>query len=381
MKKKILCALAMTLVISSTTVFGAVKEGGLSISPLIGGYIYDNDQQFNANVLLGIRGGYSITRALGIEGVYDYIAATDSKYWALKDISMHRFGGQALYHFMPDNQLVPYLAAGFSGVKFNGSGVNSQIHSSFDYGAGAKYFLTDDIALRADLRHLLYAYNNKNYNNVELMLGATFQFGGTTPVVRVAAPGSALESAPFSPEEHMRTVAASAPVAEPVKSPPLPKPIICPPAFETVKTVIAPASREACEPFLVAVIAKASPEASTAKACTVPADITVLFSYERHDVKQQYYDELDKIGNFLKSYPNAKVTIEGHTSAMGDKDADLKLSQVRAGNVKSHLMYKFSIDASRITAEGYGLTRPVASNKTTRGRMQNRRIVAVFNCE
>ena len=381
MKKKILCTLATALVISSATAFGAVKEGGFSLSPLIGGYIYDNDQQFNSNFVLGIRGGYNITKALGIEGVYDYVAPTDSKYWKLKDISMHRFGGQALYHFMPDNQLVPYLAAGFSGVKFTGSGVNSQIHNSLDYGAGAKYFLTDDIAVRADLRHILYGYNNTSYNNVEFLLGATFQFGGATSVAKAVIPKAALESAPASPVNQVKTVAASAPVSEPEACPPLPKPIVCPSAVETVKTVIVPASREACQPFMVAGTAKASPEAITVKACTVPADITVLFSYEKNDVKQKYYDELDKIGTFLKSNPNAKVTIEGHTSAMGDKDADLKLSQARADNLKGHLMYKFGIDAGRIAAKGYGLTRPIASNKTTSGRMKNRRIVAVFRCE
>jgi OOP family OmpA-OmpF porin len=383
MRKKIICILATTVIISTTSAFGAVKEGSFSLSPLVGGYVYGDNQQFNASPVVGVRAGYSLTRAIGVEALYDYVTPTDSKYWAIKDISMQRFGAQGLYHFLPDNQLVPYLAAGVSGVKFSGSGVNPETHLSFDYGAGAKYFVTEDIAVRVDLRHILYGYNNTSYGNVEFMLGATFQFGGITPAVKPLVTAAALKSEPVItdavPESSKATLATALP--ESVACAPVPAAVICPPPTETIKTVIAPVTKEACEPFLVAAAAKAAPAAPVAQTCSVPADSIVLFSYEKADVKQKYYEELDKIGTFLKSYPGSKVTIEGHTSGMGDKDANLKLSQARADNAKSHIMYKFGIDGSRITAKGYGLTRPVASNKTTSGRMQNRRIVAVFSCE
>lgn len=157
MNKRTICILAATLLISSTAQ-AAVTQGSYSVSPLLGGYIYGSNQQFNPSLSLGLRGGYSVTKAIAVEGLYDYVTATDSKFWGLKDISMQRFGVQGLYHFLPDNQLVPYLAAGASGVKFSGTSVNSKIHPAFDYGVGAKYFVAQDIAVRADLRHLLYGY-------------------------------------------------------------------------------------------------------------------------------------------------------------------------------------------------------------------------------
>ena len=381
MNKKILGILAATLLVSATAVSAAVKEGGYSLSPLVGGYIYGSNQQFNSSVALGVRGGYSISKAIGVEALYDYILPTDSKFWSLKDITMQRFGAQGVYHFMPDNPFVPYLAAGLSAVKFSGTGVNSEIHPAFDYGVGAKYFVTDDIAVRADLRHVMYGYNDTSYNNFELMLGAAFQFGGVTPPVKAVAPAAAPVVTQVVAAKSATATTACAPVAEPVACAPVPEPVVCAPATETVKTIIAPPTREACEPFLVAAVAKASPAAPAVQVCRAPAETTILFSYEKADVKQKYYEALDNIGTFLKSNPGARVTIEGHTSAMGDKDADLKLSQARADNAKSHIMYKFGIDGSRITAKGYGLTRPVASNKTTRGRMKNRRIVAVYSCE
>lgn len=73
--------------------------------------------------------------------------------------------------------------------------------------------------------------------------------------------------------------------------PPLPKPIECAPTTETIKTVSSPVTKEACETFLVAAIAKASPTAPVTQTCSVSAGTTVLFSYEKADVKQKYYEE------------------------------------------------------------------------------------------
>lgn len=373
MKIKTVCVVVTTVLVSATVAIGAVKEGSFCFSPMVGGYIFGDNQQFNSSVALGVRGGYSLTKEIGIEALYDYVTPTDSRYWGIKNITMHRFGAQGLYHFIPDNQLVPYLAAGVSGVTFDGSGVNNNLHVAFDYGAGAKYFVSDDIAIRADVRHLLYGYNNTSYNNVEIMLGASFQFGGVPLKVKAAAaevPTASSAPAPVVP------VTPPAPEAEPAKCPQVPP-------VEVVKSVIVPVTREACEPFIAAAAKEASSgSGSDSQAvCTGPPELTMLFTYEKTEIKPKYYEEIDNIGNFLKSFSNAKVVIEGHSSAMGDKDADLKLSQARADTVKSHLMYKFGIDSGRIIAKGYGVTRPVASNKTTGGRMQNRRVVAVVSCE
>ena len=176
MRKKQLAGLVIAMAVTSSSAFAAVTEGSISVSPLIGGYVYGSNQQLNPNLLVGVRGGYSITKEIGVEAVYDYVAPTDSKLFGVKNISLHRFGAQVLYHYAPDRQFVPYLAAGLSGITFAGSGVNHTTRAAFDYGAGAKYFVTDDIAVRTDIRHLVYGYNATTYNNVEIMLGVTYQF-------------------------------------------------------------------------------------------------------------------------------------------------------------------------------------------------------------
>src|SRR5207249_4766762 len=72
-----------------------------------------------------------------------------------------------------------------------------------------------------------------------------------------------------------------------------------------------------------------------------------------------------------------RLRVEGHTDNRGDRTANLKLSQGRAQAVADYLV-KSGIDRSRLDVEGFGDTRPVAPNLTTRGRELNRRVEFVI---
>jgi OOP family OmpA-OmpF porin len=77
----------------------------------------------------------------------------------------------------------------------------------------------------------------------------------------------------------------------------------------------------------------------------------------------------------MVQYPEVKITIEGHTDNVGGKADNQKLSQARADTVKNAIVAA-GVDASRLSAVGYGDTKPIADNKTDEGRAQNRRVVA-----
>ena len=83
--------------------------------------------------------------------------------------------------------------------------------------------------------------------------------------------------------------------------------------------------------------------------------------------------DLDSLASYLKKHPEWNATIEGHTDDAGDAEHNLKLSQARATRVKNYLVNK-GINASRITAIGYGETRPKSKGKTKEDRMLNRRV-------
>jgi OOP family OmpA-OmpF porin len=83
--------------------------------------------------------------------------------------------------------------------------------------------------------------------------------------------------------------------------------------------------------------------------------------------------QLDELAEILKRYPEANLTIEGHTDDVGKDDYNMTLSQKRTESVKNYLMGK-GIFESRLTAIGYGETKPIADNKTDIGRAKNRRV-------
>jgi outer membrane protein OmpA-like peptidoglycan-associated protein len=84
--------------------------------------------------------------------------------------------------------------------------------------------------------------------------------------------------------------------------------------------------------------------------------------------------ELNKLATILKDHAEIKkVSIEGHTDNTGKADKNLALSQKRVDAVKAYLVKK-GVDASRLTVQAYGDTKPAADNKTAAGRAENRRV-------
>jgi outer membrane protein OmpA-like peptidoglycan-associated protein len=90
-------------------------------------------------------------------------------------------------------------------------------------------------------------------------------------------------------------------------------------------------------------------------------------------IRSTSFSSLDELSELLKKKPNFKLLIDGHTDNVGKAAFNMKLSKSRAESVKTYLVNK-GIDASRITSKGYGLTKPIASNKTPEGRQKNRRV-------
>jgi outer membrane protein OmpA-like peptidoglycan-associated protein len=82
---------------------------------------------------------------------------------------------------------------------------------------------------------------------------------------------------------------------------------------------------------------------------------------------------LDGIAAALRGQPNIRVEIGGHTDDTGQPTYNLVLSQQRAESVRQYLIGK-GIDAARMSTQGYGELKPIASNKTEEGRAQNRRV-------
>ncbi len=99
----------------------------------------------------------------------------------------------------------------------------------------------------------------------------------------------------------------------------------------------------------------------------------IFFDVGKFDLKTESLSELDKIKDLLTGSPNLKVQINGHTDNTGSATANKQLSLKRATAVVDHLV-SLGVDASRLTAKGYGAERPIVSNDDEMGgREINRR--------
>lgn len=100
---------------------------------------------------------------------------------------------------------------------------------------------------------------------------------------------------------------------------------------------------------------------------------SVHFDFDKANIRADAMPVLNEAAETLKNEAGMAVVVEGHTDSAGTDAYNLKLSRRRADAVKDYLV-KRGIPASRLTAEGFGESRPVASNDTADGRAQNRRV-------
>lgn len=101
-----------------------------------------------------------------------------------------------------------------------------------------------------------------------------------------------------------------------------------------------------------------------------------LFDTNSYELRKEALPELDKIAAWFLSHPAAKGRIEGHTDNTASAAHNQKLSENRAMAVYIYLIDK-GVSAARLSYEGFGFSRPVASNDTPEGRQQNRRVEIV----
>ena len=100
---------------------------------------------------------------------------------------------------------------------------------------------------------------------------------------------------------------------------------------------------------------------------------TVLFDTAKATIRPESKEALEAIHEIMHEYSNTVFHIEGHTDSQGSDEYNLKLSKERAASVREYLVSN-GIPANRLTSEGYGESRPIATNKTAKGRQDNRRV-------
>ncbi|HEY7982391.1 MAG TPA: OmpA family protein [Candidatus Eremiobacteraceae bacterium] len=164
-------------------------------------------------------------------------------------------------------------------------------------------------------------------------------------------------------------------------------------AAQIVATVVMPASaRPARYVFTVTASGGSATKQSAQASITIDASIALakeLLNEKRATIYGIHFDvasatiqaqseaTIAQIAQVLRAYPTWKMRVEGHTDSDGGAAYNLDLSRRRALAVVAVLEHRYHIARGRLAAEGFGLTRPVASNATAAGKALNRRVELV----
>jgi outer membrane protein OmpA-like peptidoglycan-associated protein len=106
----------------------------------------------------------------------------------------------------------------------------------------------------------------------------------------------------------------------------------------------------------------------------------VLFDTAKYSLRPGAREKLAKVAGIISGHPGLRLEVEGHTDNVGGDDYNQQLSEQRGSSVRDYLT-QAGIPGSSVTTKGFGKSQPVASNDTSAGRQQNRRVELVVSGE
>lgn len=123
---------------------------------------------------------------------------------------------------------------------------------------------------------------------------------------------------------------------------------------------------------------KASEIAGVGTVVSLPGD--VLFDFDKWNIRNDAKETLRKVALLIQNSGDAPVEVNGHTDGKGTEEYNQELSEKRAESVRSFLVSELHVSAARLTAHGFGETKPIAPNilpngeDNLSGRQLNRRV-------
>lgn len=356
--KKVVVLLGTLLILSISV--GASAEnraGAFTLSPMAGGYHFDSDRNLeNWGYDFGLGLGYNFSKNLGAELMFNYLH-TDADANGDNDVYGYQLHLDALYHLMPDNMIVPYLAVGVGGLMFDDDNAPESIDNTFqaNAGLGFKFFVTEDLALRADGRYF-YGFEDSD-SEFAVTAGITYLIGGVkkkTPCADIDKDGVCddVDQCLDTPAGVKVNSAGCQESAEPYEV--MDK-------SQDAGGMVSESDKQ--------VVQKEIPE----------TEVVVYFDFDQADIKSLYHKRLETLGQMMNEYPEVTAVIEGHTDSIGSAEYNMGLSRERAESVRQYMSDHFGIDPARFVIEAMGESDPAASNQTDEGRAKNRRAVATTN--
>lgn len=353
---------------------GDYLEEGLTLTPMLGYMTFDEDKQGVDNAsTASFAVGYQFGNPWAVELAYQG-AEPEQTNGSEADSEHMRL--DSLYHFGASEKIQPYAVFGLIKSDLEGQALDID-EAALNTGLGLKFLLNDTLALRTDVRAIQYLETD----TTEMAMNLGFQMflgDNSNSASSGASTASTSKSGADSDGDGVNDKLDNCPNTPPNSSVDalgcLPKTIVA--KNDDTDNDGVSNSKDKCPNT------KAGAKV-TADGCykKLKEDLTVAlnvkFANNSDVVNTAYFVEIKPVAEFMKKYPETKVVIEGHTDNRGSADYNKNLSQKRADAVLNVLVDNFGIDATRLSAIGYGEEKPKASNNTEAGRAENRRVEAI----
>ena len=137
--------------------------------------------------------------------------------------------------------------------------------------------------------------------------------------------------------------------------------------------VLTVASEPCPQPVVAAAPPPPAPEPAPAAGPIFTIEGDVAFDFDSDRIKPEFYPELDQIAASLRENQAEQLALTGHTDAIGSEQYNQGLSERRARSVATYLE-QAGVPGGRLITSGAGENQPIASNETSEGRAQNRRV-------
>jgi len=280
----------------------------------------------------------------GVELGFDYIHTKERPDNDKKNLAQYQ--AHLKYYPFSVGSLTPYVSAGIGGDINAGGGIGPSV------AVGTRYKILENFGIFTEARE---NYLCGDGNDVSVVAGLNFFFGKKSPkVVEVDSDKDGV----------------------------LDKQDKCPDTPAGVKVDATGCPLDSDKDGVADYLDKCPGTPAGSKVdevgCEISISLVIVFDTNKAIVKEKFYPEIEKVANFMKSHPDIKIEIAGHTDSVGVRKTNINLSQKRAEAVAKVLTDKYGIAKDRVIAKGYGPDKPVATNKTPEGRAKNRRVEAVI---
>jgi len=330
--KKILFSAMMVASLS----FANTANYSYEVTPMIGGVLPEGNLDIENHLTYGLRVGINLENAIfgQFELGYDRSSSVDYDASTL-DTSFNRYYGNFIkeYKMTPESALYALIGIGYEDVK------NEQFdnkNSMFaQYGGGVKYWMNENFALKAEVRHAIKAHSGDN--------NLFYSLGFVIPLDAKAKPVIAQASKPTS--------------------------LLATKIVDTDNDGVYD-DKDQCPNTSKGTVVDAF-------GCPKIIRLHVGFDFDQSSIKPEYMKDIAKVADFMKQNNGYSVILEGHTDAKGAASYNQKLSDKRAKAVAKALA-ELGISEAKIMTEAYGESKPISTNDTEVGRAQNRRVDALF---